>query len=310
LCKSLTVWCLTDYKPGHQSQLHGLTRALARRLELDVTWADAREPLHRRLFPPQGRPDITLAAGHRTHLRALLVKWWYGGRAVVIMKPSLPRRLFDLCIIPEHDGVPPGPRVLCTTGTLNDIRPGEEKDPRQGLIMIGGPSHNHDWSDGQMVAQLEALKRALPGVRWTLTTSRRTPSTFAGALAGLLDEGFVYVPPEQTDRDWLRERYGRSALVWVSEDSASMVYEGLTAGADVGVLEVPRRRDSRVSGGLELLLERGSVSTLQQVQSLGHMPAGSGPLCEADRVAEYLEAWLHKGEPVSAHESPAGSAEP
>lgn len=295
--KSLTVWCLTDHKPGHQSQLHGLTRALSRRLEVDLTWADAREPFYRRLIPPEARPDLILAAGHRTHMRSLLLKWWYGGRAVVIMKPSLPRWLFDLCIIPEHDGVPPGPGVLCTTGTINDIRPGDEKDPQQGLIMIGGPSHNHGWSDRQMVEQLRLLKRSLPGLHWTLTTSRRTPASFAGALAGLLDERFVYVPAQQTDRDWLREMYGRSAVVWVSEDSASMVYEGLTAGADVGVLEVPRRRDSRVSSGLEMLLERGSVSTLQQVQSLGHMPAGSGPLSEADRVAEFLEAWLHKGEP-------------
>ena len=302
----LVVWCVTDHKPGHESQLRGLLQALSRRHELDLTWIDARQPLYRRVAPRHGRPDFIVAAGHGTHLRALLMKWWYGGRAVVLMKPSLPRGLFDLCIVPEHDGVSTKKNVLATVGTLNDIEPGGESDPHRGLVMLGGPSRHHAWSDEQMVVQLRRLKAVLPGVRWTLTTSRRTPATFHGAVEPLLDERCSLVPHQQTDRDWLRGQYGRSGVIWVTEDSASMVYESLATGAAVGVLAVPRSRDSRVSRGLDRLLESGALATLEQVEAQGAMPPGTGRLSEADRVADYIDAHLYKGGLAALDESSAG----
>jgi mitochondrial fission protein ELM1 len=302
----LVVWCVTDHKPGHESQLRGLLQALASRHRLELTWIDARQPLYRRTAPRHGRPDFIIAAGHGTHLRALLMKWWYGGQAIVLMKPSLPRGLFDLCIVPEHDGVATGKNVLATVGTLNDIVPGRERDPGRGLVMLGGPSKHHEWSDEEMVAQLRRLKALLPRVRWTLTTSRRTPATFRDAVEPLLDEHCLLVPHQQTDRNWLREQYGRSGVIWVTEDSASMVYESLATGAAVGVLAVPRLRDSRVSRGLDRLLESGALATLQQVEAQGAMPPGTGRLSEADRVAAYIDTHLYKGGLAALDESPAG----
>ena len=38
------------------------------------------------------------------------------------MKPSLPRRWFDLCIVPQHDGVAADAHTLVTEGALNRIR--------------------------------------------------------------------------------------------------------------------------------------------------------------------------------------------
>ncbi len=302
----LVVWCVTDHKPGHESQLRGLLQALSRRYDLDLTWIDARQPLYRRVAPRHGRPDFIIAAGHGTHLRALLMKWWYGGRAIVLMKPSLPRGLFDLCIVPQHDGVSTGKNVLATVGTLNDIEARGEGDPHRGLVMLGGPSRHHAWSDEQMVAQLRRLKAVLPGVRWTLTTSRRTPATFHGAVEPLLDERCALVPHHRTDRDWLREQYGRSGVIWVTEDSASMVYESLATGAAVGVLAVPRSRDSRVSRGLDRLRENGALATLQQVEAQGAMPPGVGRLSEAERVADYIDTHLYQGGLAALDESPAG----
>ena len=307
---TLVVWCVTDHKPGHESQLRGLLQALSRRHDLDLTWIDARQPLCRRVAPRHGRPDFIIAAGHGTHLRALLRKWWYGGRAIVLMKPSLPRGLFDLCIVPEHDGVSTEKNVLATVGTLNDIVPGGDRDPRRGLVMLGGPSKHHSWSDEQMVAQLRRLKALLPGVHWTLTTSRRTPATFPAAAGTLLGEHCVLVPHDRTDRDWLREQYGRSGVIWVTEDSASMVYESLATGAAVGVLAVPRLRDSRVSRGLDQLLESGALATLQQVEARGGMPPGTGRLSEAERVADYIDEHLYKGGLAALDESSAGIARP
>lgn len=292
----LTVWCVTDNKPGHLSQLRGLVRALSERRELSIHWIEVGDRTRRRKAPDSGRPDLIIAAGHGTHLPALSLKRRFGGRLVAIMKPSLPRQLFDLCIIPEHDGVRPSARVLTTLGAINDIEPASDSREDQGLILVGGSARHYQWSDAQMIEQLRELKRALPGQRWTLTTSRRTPASFVAGSAGLQDDHFAVIPFEQTDREWLLGMYRDCGVIWVTEDSASMVYEALTAGAQVGVLSVPRRGEGRVSRGLDQLCASGRVTTLDQVKSMGTMAPAATPLSEAGRVAEYLDDWLQARE--------------
>ena len=291
--KTLTICCVTDNKPGHKSQLDGLLQALQDRVDTQVSWIRCAEPFWQRLRRPARKPDLILAAGHRTHFTALLLKWLYRGKLVVLMKPSLPLGLFDYCIVPAHDGViesaAKNSKVIGTKGVLNVIRPSENADQGQGLILIGGPSKHHTWSDQQVLDQLQKLKASRPLKQWTLTTSRRTPETFLPAVNSLVDANFSVVPVEQTNREWLLQHYRHCGEIWVSEDSVSMVYESLSSGARVGVLEVPRLRDGRVSQGLDKLVAE------QWLIKLGNKDnqltvAGHPPLKEAQRVAERLLA--------------------
>lgn len=281
---------MTDDKPGHKSQLDGLLQALQDQVDTLVQWVHIANSLKGQLAEQIGKPDFILAAGHRTHLTALRLKWRLGGKLVVLMKPSLPLFLFDLCVAPEHDGVASSQRVISTQGALNAIRPSENSDDNAGLILIGGPSKHHGWSDQQMVAQLQLLKVKMPEVQWTLTTSRRTPESFLGTVEHLVDRQFEVVPVEQTSREWLLEYYRRCGVIWVSEDSVSMVYESLSAGAKVGVLGVPRLHQSRISQGLDKLLAAKRLTRLDDSFD-GQMKAGdSPPLLEAQRIAEALLA--------------------
>jgi len=293
--KKLIIYCVTDDKPGHKSQLDGLLQALQNQVGTLVQWVHIASPLKGQLEEQTEKPDLILAAGHRTHLTALRLKWRFGGKLVVLMKPSLPAFLFDLCIIPEHDGVRSGQRVICTQGVLNTIRPSRNSDENVGLILMGGPSKHHGWSDTQMVEQLRQLKLAMPKVQWTLTTSRRTPVSFLTTVNSLLDGQFKVVPVENTNRDWLMQHYQQCGVIWVSEDSVSMVYESLSTGAKVGVLEVPRLRQSRVSQGLDKLLTAKRLTRLNENFD-GGMVDNSLPLFEAQRIAEVLLADLKKSE--------------
>ncbi|MFV0277828.1 MAG: mitochondrial fission ELM1 family protein [Parahaliea sp.] len=308
----LTLWCLTDGKPGHCSQLLGLSQALAARWPCRLSWLDTGAGLRRRAAALGQRPDLILCAGHRTHLSGLRLRWHFGGALVTLMKPSLPHRLFDLCIVPRHDLPRPGPRVLPTRGTLNDIRPATDPDPGRALILIGGPSRHHGWDDAQMLAQLRELLAALPALQWSLTTSRRTPDSFLMAVTRLNNERLTIMPVELATRDWLLEQYRRCATVWVSEDSVSMVYEALATGAAVGVLAVPRQQQSRVSRGLDQLLESGFLTRLATLRQAGTMPRPQPAPNETDRVADYLLHWISErnGQPLAHHESPAGSTLP
>ncbi len=288
--KPLQVCCVTDGKPGHRTQLAGLVQALGEVRPVAVSWLDCSAALP----GPVPLPELILAAGHRTHWPALRLKYASRAPLVVLMKPSLPRWLFDLCVIPEHDGVKASQRVLLTRGMLNDIRPATGADPGRGLLLLGGPSKHHGWSESAILEELAQLRANLPDVSWQASTSRRTPAATAQALSAMQDERFEFTPFEDTDRDWLRQRMQECGVIWVSEDSASMVYEALSAGARVGVLAVPRKRRSRVSEGLDALVAEGRVTSLEALASQGQMPERSAPLEEAARVAQYLSRWLNE----------------
>jgi uncharacterized protein len=102
------------------------------------------------------------------------------------------------------------------------------------------------------------------------------------------------VAVEDVDPDWLPARLARTAQVWVTEDSASMVYEALSAGAPTGVLPVPRRgRGGRVAAGVEALRAEGLVTSYEDWRAGRPLAACDPPLAEAARCAAWIaERWF------------------
>ena len=109
----MVVWLIHDEKPGHCNQLLGLTQAFAELAPVEVCEirAPSRASSLATLFAKSfalgnqlSKPDLVVGAGHSTHLAILAARRAHGGKAVVLMKPSLPTSLFDLCIVPKHDG--------------------------------------------------------------------------------------------------------------------------------------------------------------------------------------------------------------
>ena len=296
-----TLWLITDNKPGHRSQLQGLAQALAARTAIETHWIDApsgRDALWHWLtgrFPPGTalpHPDFILVAGHRTHLAGLAARRARGGKLIALMRPSLPLGWFDLCVIPQHDQPPARANVIATRGVLNTARPSPEREADKGLFLIGGPSKHHGWDTPALLAQIEAILAATPAVRWTLTTSRRTPADTESALLALHERGVDVRPVRDTPPGWAMEQVARSAQAWVTEDSVSMVYESLTAGAATGLLAVPRLGDTRVAAGVAELQGDGFVTSFARWQQDGELHLPPTRLREADRVAEIvLSRW-------------------
>ncbi|MCS7048731.1 MAG: mitochondrial fission ELM1 family protein [Verrucomicrobiae bacterium] len=288
------VWCITDNKPGHHNQLRGLTMALQRELSVQVHWLAPLGPTAavwnwlRRRFPA-GRdlpdPTLVLAAGHATHWAALAARRARGGKLILLMRPTLPLEWFDLCIVPEHDSPPQAPNIIVTQGVLNAIEAGRPQ-PGRGLFLIGGPSRHHQWSDSLVANQVNAIVSRETHRTWRLTTSRRTPVTLLSRLprAPNLD----VIPVDQTDRDWVPRELSVAEHVWVTEDSVSMVYEALTAGASVGILPVPRRHSSRVVRGLDRLRAQGWVTGFADWEAGQSLRPPPQPLAEADRCAHVI----------------------
>lgn len=294
----MIVWIISDGKPGHLNQSLGLAEALARATPAEVMTFRTL-PRHRawlavllKRFPGSGfpAPDLIVGAGHATHGSMLAARRAFGGRTVVLMKPSLPRRWFDLCIIPQHDAVAADARTLLTEGALNRVRPSSEHEPDRGLLLMGGASSHFDWDNDALSLQIKSILARTPGTRWTLTTSRRTPPDFLSVLPAA--PHLTVISHTDTTLGWLPEQLARCGTVWVTPDSASMVFEALTAGADVGVFDLPVRPKSRVGQAIASLAEARRVTRFASWCAGGTLHRNLHPLAEADRCAHWILEWL------------------
>jgi hypothetical protein len=295
---TFNVWVISDGKPGHVNQSLGLAEALARMMPIEIhrltalpAWRAGLMLLFK-ISPDQTlpAPDLIVGAGHATHLTLLATRRARGGRAVVLMKPSLPRRWFDLCILPQHDGIAADAHTLVTAGAINRIRPSDTHNTGLGLMLIGGTSNHFAWDNDAIQLQIKSILARSPDLHWTLTTSRRTPDDFLPSLPP--HPHLTVVPHTTTSPDWLPEQLSQSGAVWVTPDSASMVYEALTAGADVGVFDLPVNPRSRVGWAIARLADTQRITRFANWCAHGTLNPNTQPLAEADRCATWILEWL------------------
>lgn len=295
---------LSDGRAGHENQSTGLALALQRRtgaaietIQLDLS----RSFLHRlrtarRLEPGKPAPQLLIGAGHRTHLPILAAARKFRARSVVIMKPSLPARWFDLCLIPEHDlpntsnNTPPRPYILTTRGALNKLPEALPAKQPHGLIMAGGPSSHHDWSPAPLLEAITAVVRAAPHLEWTLGNSRRTPAGFLDEV-NALSLPIQLVPWQDTTPDWLPQILTSSQEAWITADSTSMICEAITARARTGILPLPAKKEnSRVVRAVQTFSAGGLVTPFSDWQQKSWPPHEPPALHEAARCADEILA--------------------
>ena len=288
------VWRYTDGKPGHENQTLGLIQALSECMDIQVCSVTPLSPMQalwslvRGHYPKQTslpEPWLVIGAGHATHLSVLAARRATGARAVVLMKPSLPTTWFDLCIVPEHDQVPDQSHILLTRGVLNRITPAKNRKPDSGLILVGGPSRHYDWQNDAVVEQIKTIT-GKDSHQWTVAGSRRTPSDLADSLSRL--ENVDWIAAEQTDANWLPEQLDRAESIWITEDSVSMIYEALSAGARCGLIEVTRKQPDRITQGVDKLVEKKMLTPYSQWQQGKGLHTPPQPLNEAARCAQWI----------------------
>lgn len=299
------IWWFTDHKPGHVSQVRGLTNAMRNLGPFELVEIDCRR---KPTLPATPRGNLLiLGAGQKAHRPMLRAKQQTGGLTAVLMHPVWPtghrKRGFDLHIIPEHDGVPPADDVILTTGALNPLTADGKHDPQRGVILIGGPAKRYGWDTDQIIERLRGVvERSDDITRWTATSSRRTPADTLKQLPGLHPR-VEFTPADQTPRGWVAQELAAASAAWVSEDSVSMIFESLTAGCRVGLLPLPYRPGygelylgwgpGHVAKGIIQLQERGLVTPWAEWDQGKPLPSASAPLAEATRVAELVwQRWV------------------
>jgi len=290
-------WRISDGKPGHDSHSKGLVKALNLIKPCDchdIKLADKRPGLLDLLFKkfPDVNdlpdPDMIIGAGHETHLPMICAKRARGGKTIIIMKPSLPASCFDFCFIPEHDAPKMAGNILSTKGAINCISPSSEQADNRGLILIGGPSRHFYWDNEYLLQQIKEILTVSADIKWEISDSSRTPEITRDLLKALQESNAEYKNYSSTGPAWVATRLNLSANVWVSMDSVSMVYESLTSGAAVGLLDVPTRNTSKLSNNIAGLVEDKMVTPYSKWLSEQKLSRPPVLLNEAKRCAERL----------------------
>lgn len=292
--KPLVIWVLDDGKPGHCNQSLGLAEAMGRIRDTNIHIISlshevgifSRIKKAREEAGKLPKADFVIAAGHKTHLALLYLVRKTGARSVVLMKPSMPCGWFDFCLIPEHDfreGAKTPRNVILTKGALNRVTYHPGAKDGSGLILIGGKSSEFGFDGDSLHKAISDIVGQDEDMVWTMTDSRRTPAGFIESLKGL---SISTHPHHTTDSDWLPEQLRRASVVWVTEDSVSMIYEALSSGAQVGLLSMPRVKNAgRVARGVEALVEEGRLCRYELWQETHKLPQRWAAMVEADQCA-------------------------
>jgi len=289
------IWLLGDGKPGHENQSTGLAEAIARLVTAEIRKIPVGPKSHvifrirdaMRETDGLHKPDLLLGAGHATHTVLLWLARHHGVPCVVLMKPSMPISLFDLCLVPAHDlgRSSPNTHIIPTLGALNRVPPPGPGVRNSGLILIGGPSSGHGWDQKAVLDAIGEITDVAGDFPWHITDSRRTPDDFIPSAAKSCPNAKLH-PHRETGHDWLPARLSEAAEVWVTEDSISMIYEALSSGARVGLLPVPRNQSAgRVARGVDRLADEGYVTRFARWQATRTLHSPPQVLREADRCA-------------------------
>lgn len=296
----LTVWRFIDGKPGHEKQSQGLIQGLQALTSVSIRTISLQGSMLQRLkegrracsiFSKETPPQLLIGAGHSTHLPLLLAQRQYGGRSVILMKPSLPCRFFDFVLIPKHDQPQQHPSIIPTEGALAPAKV-SKKQPDKGVILIGGPDKRNIWDNDKIRQQVQAICKAQTGVQWQLSNSRRTPEDFI--KEGLNSANLNVIEWQNTPPNWLIDQLAEASYCWVSQDSVSMLYEALSAQCAVGVLELTRKKgQDKIGRNLERLVAENTLTTFSNWDQSKALPLCPQTLAEHKRCAEIILKRIH-----------------
>lgn len=299
---ALRILTLLINKPGHRHQAEGVAHVMGRmreatnvRLEVRPRWF-VPPPLRQlgvnsfRFLPPAfwlrhlygidvarlERPDVIVGSGRPAIAVGLLLKrhfgvpYVYSGLGVgVSTTPEIDLMLISVeswgarpntaltpvpCLV-EPDRLPV-PRRLLGIGDLEGATLG---------LLLGGDAHSHrfaeaDWDD---LAGLVAETRARYGVRWLVSTSRRTGEAGAGRFARLAEQGIVehFVDWRRAGSGSLEAFFAADALI-VTEDSVSMMSEAVAAQRPVIAFRPRNFEPTLVDDIVGTLVESGAMAVM------------------------------------------------
>ncbi|WP_181706642.1 ELM1/GtrOC1 family putative glycosyltransferase [Chthonobacter rhizosphaerae] len=289
-----------DRKPGHFHQTEGLARLIAARVpaEIDRLPVKPRRLAHsfvrraalrwfgkdpavwlERLYGVDvsavAKPDVILASGRPTIAAGIFLARHFGADLVYTGRATgYDRADFRLMLVPfpryaaeprsTYSPIPcmidpdalPTPKPLKTEADLKGARI---------ALLLGGKSHGHTFraDEWRAVVRFVEESAAALGIRWSVSTSRRTPTEVADLFAGQAARGVLdsFIDYRSAGAGSANALFALDAIV-VTEDSLSMITEAVTARRPVIALKPDRVEASMNDEAVAMMYARGAVSVL------------------------------------------------
>ncbi len=260
-------WVLTEGHIGMENQALGVAEAMGlapvvKRLHPRWPWSwlppglwptplRAPGPTGDALAPPW--PDLLITCGKRATAPSVKIRQVSGGRTftVHIQKPTLSPRLFDLVLVPAHDGME-GDNVLVTAAAVHRVTPeklaaaAERAGPAWAhlprpriAVLIGGANNRYRLTADATAKLADDLKALAAGTGGSLlvTPSRRTGAENETILRETLGD----VPGTLWDGAGENPYFaflGLADTILVTCDSVSMTSEACSTGKPVYVIDL------------------------------------------------------------------------
>ena len=295
--RTTIIWCFTDGKKGHENQSMSLISQLSSKIECAVEIIDIPKQNsflsalilnNLAVLKDLKKPDLLVGAGHKTHLYILYSKLIFGGKSVLLMKPSLPVKWFDLSIIPEHDVEKINNSIFISKGPLVKFtHKYYKKISGQNLILIGGKSKHYEWDSIKIINQLKKIIENNPKESFILTSSRRTPKNFISKIPKELKINMKVFLYHETNESWMNSAISESSFIWVTVDSYSMIYESLNSGAKVGVLNL-ENKNTKLSRAISKLIAEKIIFTWDEKLTYKTQRKPLYKYNEAERCSKYI----------------------
>ena len=288
--KTLQACFIHDGKAGHLSQLIGLKSAMEKLSNLDADVLPY-NTVKKQKKDPANPYQLIISAGSKSQKLGLRLAHQHQAVSVSLMKPRWRLNQFDFIITPKHDKLKPAENILLTEGALSSVKTPEQQDANiikdKHLILLGGPSKHYAWECQTLIEQIKALADHNTHQPWQLFSSRRTPQYTLEKLQALALPNLSVFTPQHANRQVYHAALETAKNCWVSPDSVSLLYEALTAGAQVGLLSLAQKR-KKLAASHQSLCEAGHVTMFTTWQVSTELAPNTLALDESLRSAQWL----------------------
>lgn len=312
----LAIWVLLTHAIGDNDQCLAVAEALGRPFRsINLDWHAANGTLDRMNLKELLRdgtqgdffrhsiglhapwPRLIICSGRRGDDVAFWIKRQSGGRSkiVTIGRPHAALANYDLVVaspqylLPERENVIRPPIPISRVRTEISLRAAAEEKLGSKpwfTLLLGG--HVNEFvacetalHDAAFRAQMAAERT---GGTVIVSTSRRTPPWFLAAVESQLETPTVYRWSRSDEGNPYATLLQRSAAIFVTGDSASMLLDACLSGSPTYLIELPQRM------GLCRLFRRGFYSFMRNAADFLRN-TDLEPMAKAiDRVQEWLHA--------------------
>jgi mitochondrial fission protein ELM1 len=293
----LRLLLLREKKPGHYRQVEGVALAFARiapvaiaRLDVHPRWFAPDEVRRLTLRLPFGaaadrlrllygidaarlaRPQIVVGSGRPTVAAGILLAEHFNADFIFsgwAKNYDRSRIALSLSNSPGHAGVPgvvyvPIPSTV-DADRLPSPRPLANRESLRGAsvaLLVGGDAYDHRYTEEEWraLATFVAESARAFGVRWRISTSRRSPRSLSATFAAMLARNEIaeFIDYRSAGAGSADALLGADAIV-VTADSRSMISEALAARRPVVAI---RPRHAASNDEIEAVVTRRAIALL------------------------------------------------